>query len=203
MAFFQDGRADIAKKLNTLSAQGCKVEIITGIHWQKNYYKAPGYKIIELLKNKIIKYEGNLHSKIILIDALIDKKKTKLVLTGSHNLSYYAMYVNDETLLAIKNNKIYASYLKFWNRIKKYSSKKTRIRAIKVDLYHILDYIKKNKIYTNDNFKELLYRSKIYTNIVNKKNISYTIIKKNRYNILKICTKIDKLYCIKKKIYKK
>ena len=115
MAYFQDRRADLAKKLNKLSAQGCKVEIITGIHWQKNHYKAPGYKIIELLKNKIIKYEGNLHSKIILIDALIDNNKTKLVLTGSHNLTYYAMYVNDETLLAIKDDKIYDDYLKFWN----------------------------------------------------------------------------------------
>jgi phosphatidylserine/phosphatidylglycerophosphate/cardiolipin synthase-like enzyme len=55
----------------------------------------------------------------MLIDASVDRSSERrpYVITGSHNLDFFSLHTNDETMLIIQDRATFDSYLDFWNRI--------------------------------------------------------------------------------------
>ena len=207
MAYFHSSRKNVAKKLISLSEEGCDIKVITGIKWGSSKYLSPGDKVIEILKDKLIKYETALHSKFIIIDAIIDRKEKKIVLAGTHNLSKTAMHLNDETMLLIENDKVFTDYLNYWHKIKNYRSKASRDRQRKVDLYHIVNALKvqyKNTQHKERKLSNLVTRKYLYTLPVDPINnsIFYYHYKSNKVKFSVCASRMEtteKKYCLVRK----
>jgi hypothetical protein len=120
-------RAGVADRLRALSNAGCDVKAITRFDPQLfSPSAAVGDRLGPLLM--VLPYRGkslatqsinSIHTKLMLVHASIDGSKLKIpyVLTGSHNLDFFSLRTNDETLLEIQDQKVFDTYLQFWNRI--------------------------------------------------------------------------------------
>jgi hypothetical protein len=120
-------RLNVAASLRDLAKQGCDVKVITRIDPEMF---SPAVGIAKRLGPDlmILPFRGNtkeyqatnsIHTKIILIDAALDgsTERRPLVITGSHNLDFFSLHTNDETLLEIEDAAVFDAYLGFWNRL--------------------------------------------------------------------------------------
>lgn len=131
---FEINRSDIAHKLYDLDARGCSVEIIYTsmsataekiLTAKAGKYHGPvlrcskyRYPVRDASGRPVLDAEGSQvkqgaysHEKYVLIEGVYyGVKDKKIILTGSHNLSYSALRENDETLLRIADPTLYAAY---------------------------------------------------------------------------------------------
>jgi phosphatidylserine/phosphatidylglycerophosphate/cardiolipin synthase-like enzyme len=126
MAFWDDGRADIADKLVALAADHCDVRVN-----MRNASTGSSAAIIKTLRDghvDVATYPSdhgtNIHSKYLLIDSqfLTDGAgyvHRKLVFTGSHNYTAPALRKNDETLLRIADPGVFDAFAHNWTVIRK------------------------------------------------------------------------------------
>lgn len=124
---FDDSRVEIAIRLFELVQQGCDVKVIVRDEPEMN---SPG-KMIGLhlgsdlvvipYKSNGIKVPNSIHSKVVLINSKLkgSNVRAKIVMTGSHNLNFSSLKLNDETLFKIKDEATYKSYLQYWNQVHK------------------------------------------------------------------------------------
>lgn len=126
---FDDHRDYLAARMAVLAKEGCDVKVIVREEPDKN---SPGKKVVKLLGQNIavLPYKGagdedkelnSIHSKVLLIQARIDKSNEKetIVMTGSHNYNLTSLRTNDEALFKIKDSKTFEDYLNYWNRLAK------------------------------------------------------------------------------------
>lgn len=119
---FGDSRVQIAKRLDQLRSEGCEIQVVLR---DEKSVKSPGKKVLPILSDDVIvlpyerinKVRASIHSKLFLIDALIDDEPAKLVLTGSHNLNETSLFFNDEVLAELQNEETFELYDKFWDRM--------------------------------------------------------------------------------------
>lgn len=120
-------RTDVAARLGELARQGCDVKVLSRFD-PKAFSPAAtvGHKLGRNLivlpyegKSLATRSENSIHAKMMIIDAAVDgsSEKIPLVLTGSHNLDFFSLHTNDETLLEIQDQRVFDRYLKFWNDI--------------------------------------------------------------------------------------
>jgi phosphatidylserine/phosphatidylglycerophosphate/cardiolipin synthase-like enzyme len=131
---FELNRADVAHKLFDLDAKGCYVELIysamsrtaeTILTAKAGKYHGPvlrcskfTYPVRDDRGRPILDPNGKpkkqgafTHDKYILIEGVYyGQKDKKIILAGSHNLSYSALRENDETLLRIDSPALYDAY---------------------------------------------------------------------------------------------
>lgn len=120
-------RAGVAEQMKRLKNEGCKVEVIARIDPAQS---SPGSKVREALTDSLVvlPYKGanpeeqsvnSIHTKIVLINASIDDSREKIpvVLTGSHNLDLFSLRGNDETLIEVRDQRIYNQYSQFLDQI--------------------------------------------------------------------------------------
>lgn len=120
-------RVKIADRLRKLAQQGCDVKVITKIE-PKMF--SPTLSVVKRLGSNIMimPYQGktpeyqlknSIHLKIIAIDAAVDHSpvRRQFVLTGSHNLDFFSLHTNDETVLILEDTPAYLKYFEFWNRL--------------------------------------------------------------------------------------
>jgi len=120
-------RLNVAARLRDLAKAGCDVKVITRIDPEMfsptvGVVKRLGSNILILPfqgKTALDRAVNTIHTKLILIDAAIDgsTERRQMVVTGSHNLDFFSLHTNDETLLEIEDTPLYSTYLAFWNRI--------------------------------------------------------------------------------------
>ncbi len=119
MSDWSDTRINIAQKLIELKDKGVKVEVIakssSGVLVQAELkkLKAKGaYVTIVLLP-------VNIHAKFMLVEGTWNSlANTKLVVTGSHNFTSNALKVNNEVLLLLRNNILFADYKSYYQKLK-------------------------------------------------------------------------------------
>ncbi|MFL6055130.1 MAG: phospholipase D-like domain-containing protein [Actinoallomurus sp.] len=131
---FELNRADVAHRLFDLDAKGCDVELIysamsrtaeTILTAKAGKYHGPvlrcskfTYPIRDDRGRPVLDPNGKpkkqgafTHDKYILIEgAYYGQRDKKIILAGSHNLSYSALRENDETLLRIDSPALYDAY---------------------------------------------------------------------------------------------
>ena len=120
----------LARKLNHMDDQGCYVDVVADrIDTAKGTKDGP---LEALLRKPKGKYHGpevrkfykggdqpGLHSKDILVDGAFDGKlDQKVVLTGTHNLTWKSARVNDETTLVIKDAEAYEQYSDYFVQVR-------------------------------------------------------------------------------------
>ena len=113
-------RVEVAEKLTELQKKGARVEVIAKdkstpevLAELERLSLAGGYV------NVVKMSEKNTHSKITLVDAMLDGKRQKLVLTGSHNYTYNALKNNNEVLLTLRSGPWFKWYNDYFDTLKK------------------------------------------------------------------------------------
>ena len=131
---FELNRADVAHKLFDLDAKGCYVELIysamsrtaeTILTAKARKYDGPvlrcskfTYPVRDAQGRPVLDPNGKpktqgafTHDKYVLIEGVYyGNRDKKIILAGSHNLSYSALRENDETLLRIDSPALYDAY---------------------------------------------------------------------------------------------
>lgn len=120
-------RLDVAARLRDRAKEGCDVKVISRFEPRmmspgKGVGKRLGRNMIILpYLGKSLEYQAknSIHTKLMIINASVDgsAEKRAFVLTGSHNLDFFSLHTNDETMLVIEDQKTFDQYLDFWNRI--------------------------------------------------------------------------------------
>jgi phosphatidylserine/phosphatidylglycerophosphate/cardiolipin synthase-like enzyme len=125
MAFFTDGRVEVARKLAAKKAEGCDVRVLL-----RQDSTTPGSSVLTALANGGVQHwkltataaHATIHSKVLIIDSLYDTgtgpTPRKLVFTGSHNYTGPALTGNDEQLMRIDDATAFAKYAENWNAIR-------------------------------------------------------------------------------------
>lgn len=116
MSDWTSTRMNIVQKLGELRAQGARVEVIVKssiaedillalreLEQQGAYLKV--YNMTSSSQTKV-----NIHSKFILIDGDLKGKRTKLLLTGSHNFTQNALRNNNEVMIKFWDSPLYQKY---------------------------------------------------------------------------------------------
>jgi phosphatidylserine/phosphatidylglycerophosphate/cardiolipin synthase-like enzyme len=124
MSDWTSTRMNIVEKLTELRSQGAKVEVIVKssiadeilvalreLEKQGAYLKV--YNMTSSSQTKV-----NIHSKFILIDGSLKGKKTKLLLTGSHNFTQNALRNNNEVMLKLWDSPLYQTYETTFSQLK-------------------------------------------------------------------------------------
>ncbi|HEY4651119.1 MAG TPA: phospholipase D-like domain-containing protein [Pontibacter sp.] len=112
-------RLNIVQKLSELQAQGAKIELVvkdkidpeimTGVReLQQN---GATVKVFATSRN-------NIHAKFILIEGNWQGAPAKVLITGSHNFTQNALRNNNETMLLLKNHKLFADYSAYFESLK-------------------------------------------------------------------------------------
>ncbi len=122
MAFFTDGRLEVAEALAAAKRAGCAVSVL--LRDEPPDY--PGDDVVDVLEaaNVTVRLfpivnDVSIHSKYLLIEGgYYGATGAKLVWTGSHNYTGPALRGNDETLLKIDDPVIYDAFLADWVRIR-------------------------------------------------------------------------------------
>lgn len=120
-------RSKVAKEMKRLKDEGCSLQVIVRIDPAQH---SPARDVRETIGTDmvVLPYKGtgpgeesvnSIHTKIVLIDAAIDgsSEKIPVVLTGSHNLDLFSLRTNDETLIQIRDQDVFNSYMRFLDRI--------------------------------------------------------------------------------------
>lgn len=121
MAFFTNGRVEVAQKLAEMQRNGCVVEALLGDH-----PNTPGSSVLQELRDASVTVhvfeetnDVTIHSKYLLLDGkYYDGTPSKLVWTGSHNYTHPALRDNDEVLLKIDDRALYDEFLSNWQTIR-------------------------------------------------------------------------------------
>ncbi|WP_299703112.1 phosphatidylserine/phosphatidylglycerophosphate/cardiolipin synthase family protein [uncultured Pontibacter sp.] len=116
MSDWTSTRMNIVQKLSELRAQGARVEVIVKssiaedilqalreLEQQGAYLKV--YNMTSSSQTKV-----NIHSKFIMIDGDLKGKRTKLLLTGSHNFTQNALRNNNEVMIKFWDSPLYQKY---------------------------------------------------------------------------------------------
>jgi phosphatidylserine/phosphatidylglycerophosphate/cardiolipin synthase-like enzyme len=121
---FDSFRRGVARRLRALAADGCDVRVIVR---QEPRRFSPGRAVMRQLEGLVteLPYQGDgvtrnaIHTKLMLIKAPFrgSAEPRHLVFTGSHNLSITSLRLNDEVLLRIDDESLFAAYERFWNGI--------------------------------------------------------------------------------------
>ena len=120
MAFFTNGRDDVASALADLRRAGCDVQVIIG-----SYDSSPGTRVASLLRAGGVPVSVappdalNVHSKYMIINARYGEGAAieRLVFTGSHNYTSPALRRNDEALMRVADPDIYEAFWDNWHTI--------------------------------------------------------------------------------------
>jgi hypothetical protein len=120
-------RLNVASRLQELKKQGCDVKVITRL---EPAMFSPAVGVATRLgssvlilpyrsKNPEYRSVNSVHTKMILIDAALDDsdERRQVVATGSHNLDFFSLRTNDETLLEVEDKAVYDQYIRFWSRL--------------------------------------------------------------------------------------
>jgi cysteine-rich repeat protein len=121
MAFFTDGRDEVATALANKHREGCDVQVIIG-----TYDASPGADVMDALDGAGVPVsvapdgDRNVHSKYMIIDARYGEGATveHLVFTGSHNYTGPALRRNDEALIRVADADIYQAFWDNWQAIR-------------------------------------------------------------------------------------
>ncbi|MBK9029995.1 MAG: hypothetical protein IPL61_01430 [Myxococcales bacterium] len=122
MAYFTDGRRAVAGELAARARDGCDVRVVAG-----DAEIPLGTIAASTLTNagvELTRYPArsgwSLHSKYLLIDAAEagGPAHHRRVYTGSHNWTDAARAINDETLLTIEDDAVFAAYLADWAHVR-------------------------------------------------------------------------------------
>ena len=122
---------ELARKLKQMDDQGCYIDIVADrIGTGAGAKDGPLEALLRKPKGKFHGpevrkfYKGGkqpgLHSKDILVDGSFGGKlDQKVVLTGTHNLTWKSARVNDETTLVIKDAEAYEQYSDYFTQVRK------------------------------------------------------------------------------------
>lgn len=110
-------RIEVAEKLVELQKNGYDVKVFT-----KN--KSGNMDALDKLKD--LEKEGgelyvvdmskqNTHSKFVLIRGKVNGEEKKIINTGTHNFTYYALKYNNETLLELRNSSHFDQYWQYFD----------------------------------------------------------------------------------------
>jgi phosphatidylserine/phosphatidylglycerophosphate/cardiolipin synthase-like enzyme len=125
MAFFSEGRDEIAGRLVSLRQKGCDVSVVL-----RDGGPGSSQSIVRQLRKGGVEVSlypvssgNNVHSKYLLIDSPYqagsnDARSRKLVYTGSHNYTKGALRSNDEVLLRVDDSVVFASFSQNWRTIR-------------------------------------------------------------------------------------
>lgn len=111
---FTKDRARVAKKLMDLKRQGCELDLLVALNPKRG---SPGRNILHILGENMKIVKG-LHSKFFAIDAVLDGKRQKFIITGSHNLNRNSLRNNDESLIVVKDIFAFDAYFNYWDVLK-------------------------------------------------------------------------------------
>lgn len=121
MSLFSNARADVAETLADLADAGCAVHVVLN---NEDAADPPGTAVVAALRGAVdLRFyplgDAGVHSKYLLIDSRYagSAAPRRLVWTGSHNYTGNALRNNDETLLRIEDDAIYAAFLADWTEI--------------------------------------------------------------------------------------
>lgn len=121
MAFFTDGRRELATALAARAADGCDVRVVAG-----DDAIPIGAVVASTLASggvALTRFPArsgwSLHSKYLLVDAPRPGSPThhRVVLTGSHNWTDAALHDNDETLLTVEDDAVFAAFVADWDHV--------------------------------------------------------------------------------------
>ncbi len=123
VAFFTNARASVAERLRSLDTDGCNIHVVLR---ERPEVFSPGDKIIDELRTGNVDLgifhedeDVQLHSKYLAVDGSYGgDDDTRLVWTGSHNYTHYALRNNDEVLLKIRDDAVFDDYLDDWQYIR-------------------------------------------------------------------------------------
>ncbi len=122
MAYFTDGRRGVATALAARAGDGCDVRVVAG-----DAEIPLGAVVASTLTGagvELTRYPDrsgwSLHSKYLLIDAptAAGPAHRRRVYTGSHNWTDAARAINDETLLTVEDDAVFAAYLADWEHVR-------------------------------------------------------------------------------------
>ncbi|MCB9550093.1 MAG: hypothetical protein H6706_30155 [Myxococcales bacterium] len=113
MAFFTNARLEVARALADARRAGCRVTAL--LREEPPTY--PGDDVLATLRAGGVTVrlfpvvgERSIHSKYLLIDGQYAGSQRRLVWTGSHNYTGPALRGNDETLLRLEDDAVFAAY---------------------------------------------------------------------------------------------
>lgn len=123
MAFFTDARLEVAQALAARRAEGCDVRVVAGddeIPLGSAIASTLTQAGVELTRYPARGGGWGLHSKYLLIDAKYagSTAHRRLVFTGSHNWTGPALTINDETLLRLEDEGVFADFLADWAHVR-------------------------------------------------------------------------------------
>ncbi len=121
MAFFTNGRDDVADALADKQREGCDVRVIIG-----TYTGSPGSRVSSSLSAAGVPMTAvpddgpNIHSKYMLVEARYGAGPAieQLVFTGSHNYTGPALRNHDEALMRIADADVFDAYWRNWQTIR-------------------------------------------------------------------------------------
>lgn len=116
MSLWTDTRYNLLKKLDELYDAGAQIEIITKKRLGDKVYAG----LLDLAAKGALFHrltKTNIHSKIMLIDGVIDDKKSRLLIAGSQNFTSNALRYNNEVTLILKDHKLFDVYWEHFDQI--------------------------------------------------------------------------------------
>ncbi|MDX1544099.1 MAG: phospholipase D-like domain-containing protein [Christiangramia sp.] len=124
MSDWSDSRSYIIDELIRLSDSGATIEVITKSG--KGPEVMRGLKILEdrgeFVKVFNMNSSGpakiNIHTKIMLVDGVLDGNEQKFVMTGTQNFTLNALWNNNETSLFLMDSNLIEEYENFLNELK-------------------------------------------------------------------------------------
>ena len=123
VAFFTNARVPVAEQLRQLDDDGCNVFVVLR---ERPEVFSPGDEIIDELERGDINLgifredeEIQLHSKYLAIDGGYGADDdSRVVWTGSHNYTWFALRNNDEVLLKIRDDDVFDAHRDDWIHIR-------------------------------------------------------------------------------------
>ena len=124
MSDWSDSRSYIIDKLIRLSDAGANIEVITksgkgpavmqGLQVLEN--NGEYVKVFNMGSSGPVKI--NIHTKILLVDGVLEGNKQKFVMTGTQNFTLNALWNNNETSLFLMDSDLIEEYEDFLNELK-------------------------------------------------------------------------------------
>ncbi|MBY5958528.1 hypothetical protein KUV50_10320 [Membranicola marinus] len=116
MSLWTDTRFNLVKKLNELHDAGAQIEIVTKKRLGDKVYAG----LLDLADKGALFHRltnSNIHSKMMLIDGVIENQQTRLLITGSQNFTGNALRYNNEVTVILKDHTLFEGYWEHFDRI--------------------------------------------------------------------------------------